>query len=428
MSTRIRFDRVWKAYPTWTGRTLREALQRRLPGLLGPRDHRWALRDVSLAVGRGELVGIVGQNGAGKSTLLRLGAGIASPTRGTVLVPEDTSAVLGLGDLFDLALSGRDNAMSTALAAGLSARGARARLPGIFEFAELEGFEEAPLRTYSDGMRLRLAFGVVAQLESDALLLDEVIAVGDVRFQQKCMDYVRERCARGAAVLYASHSLDQIVEECGRALWLEAGGVRSFGEAGAVVAEYRQAMHSRTRERTPPGDGSGGDLELRRNRFGSQEATIEAVSLRDGLGLPVHEIPSGDPFEVALGLRAHGRALASPIVSVSIARADDATVCYDTNTQAEGITLGDLSGELTVSLAFERLDLIPGDYFVDVGVYERDWAHAYDYHWHAYQLRVSGPSPDSGVFRPPHEWRVQTPPQGSIIEQHAPERSPDRLQ
>lgn len=410
MADRIRFENVWKAYPRWQGRTLRDALDRRLPGLLGHGEQRWALQGVSFVVARGEFIGIIGQNGAGKSTLLRLAAGLASPTRGQVLLPDETAAILRLGDLFDPSLTGRENALTTALAAGMSARRGRGVLPEVFDFAELEGFEDAPLRTYSDGMQLRLAFGVLAQLQPDALLLDEVMAVGDLRFQQKCMEYVRDRCAAGTGVLLASHSLDQVARECSKAVWLEAGGVRSFGAAEAVVGEYREAMHSATRDRTPAPAEPGGDLELRRNRFGSQEATIEQVELRNGLGQPVTELSSGMPLEVSFIVRvASDQPLRAPIVGVTISRGADGTICYDTNTASEGVLVLEIAGERRFTLLFERLDLIPGEYFVDVGVYEHAWTHAYDYHWHVYPLHVLGSSSDSGIFRPPHRWQVDAP-------------------
>jgi lipopolysaccharide transport system ATP-binding protein len=410
MTERIRFADVWKAYPRWQGRSLRDALDRRLPGLLGDGQQRWALQGVSFSVDRGEFVGVIGQNGAGKSTLLRLAAGLASPTQGQVLLPDDTAAILRLGDLFDLSLTGRENAFTAALAAGVSSRRAREMMRDVFDFAELEGFEDAPLRTYSDGMQLRLAFGVLAQLQPDALLLDEVIAVGDLRFQQKCLEYVRGRCAAGAGVLFASHSLDQVARECGKAVWLEAGGVRAFGAAVAVVGEYREAMHSETRDRTPAPAESGGDLELRRNRFGSQEATIEQVELRNGLGQTVAELSSGGTLEVSFIVRAAGdQPLRAPIVGLTISRASDGTVCYDTNTANEGVLVLEIAGERRFTLLFERLDLIPGEYFVDVGVYENAWQHAYDYHWHVYPLRVLGSSADGGIFRPPHRWNVEEP-------------------
>jgi lipopolysaccharide transport system ATP-binding protein len=410
MAERIRFTDVWKAYPRWDGRTLREALQRRLPGLLGGGEQRWALQGVSFAVDRGEFIGVIGQNGAGKSTLLRLAAGIAAPTRGQVLIPDETAAILRLGDLFDHSLTGRENALTAALAAGVSPRRARAQMTEVFRFAELEGFEDAPIRTYSDGMQLRLAFGVLAQLEPDALLLDEVMAVGDLRFQQKCLEYVQTRCAAGAGVLFASHNLEQVARECTEAVWLEAGAVRTVGPADAVVAEYREAMHSETRELTPPPVDSTGPLELRRNRFGSQEATIEDVELRDGLGRTLVELPSGEPLEVSFTVRTlAGRPVSAAIVGLTISRAADGTICYDTNTVSDGVLVPEIAGERQFALHFDRLDLIPGEYFVDVGVYERAWHHAYDYHWHVYPLRVVGSSSDGGVFRPPHRWEVHAP-------------------
>jgi lipopolysaccharide transport system ATP-binding protein len=401
MAERIRFESVWKAYPRWGGRTLREALDRRLPGLLRDGEQRWVLRDVSFSVARGEFVGVIGLNGAGKSTLLRLAAGLSSPTRGRVLLPDDTAAILNLGDLFDLALTGRENALTSALAAGVSARRARSLIPRIVAFAELEGFEDAPLRTYSDGMRLRLAFGVLAQLTPDALLLDEVIAVGDLRFRQKCLDFVRARCADGAGVLFASHSLDEVARECEKAVWLEAG------EAKAVVAAYREAMHSETRDRTPLPSETSGDLELRRNRFGSQEATIVRVELRDGVGRPLSTMVSGGPLEVSLVVQTPpDRRVLAPIVGITISRASDGMTCYDTNTANDGLLVPEIAGERRFALVFERLDLIPGDYFIDVGVYERGWQYAYDYHWHVHSLRVVGSSQDGGVFQPPHAWEI----------------------
>jgi lipopolysaccharide transport system ATP-binding protein len=412
----MRFNDVWKSYPRWGGRTLREALDRRLAGLVGRGARRWALQGVSLSVGRGDFIGLIGQNGAGKSTLLRLAAGISPPTRGQVLMPGETAAILRLGDLFDHTLTGRDNALTAALAAGVAPRRARAMMPEVFRFAELEGLEDTPVRTYSDGMQLRLAFGVVAQLEPDALLLDEVIAVGDLRFQQKCLQYVRERCEAGSGVLFASHSLDQVARECSGAVWLEAGAVRAFGAAETVVDEYREAMHSQTRERTPAPEDSAGPLELRRNRFGSQEAMIEDVELRDGLGGPVVDLLSGAPLEVSFTVRTTPRRpVFEPIVGLTISRATDGTICCETNTVSQGLFVSEIAGERRFTLRFERLDLIPGEYFIDVGVYEGGWSHAYDYHFHVYPLRVMGSVLDSGVFRAPHRWEVDAPAPRSTL-------------
>jgi lipopolysaccharide transport system ATP-binding protein len=284
---------------------------------------------------------------------------------------------------------------------------ASALIPAVLDFAELEAFADAPVRTYSEGMKLRLAFGVVAQLDPDVLLIDEVIAVGDLRFQRKCMDRLREMRERGMTLILASHGLDQVEAECDRAVWLQAGGVRAYGEPSEVVKEYRGAMASATLERTPPADGAGaGGLEMRRNRFGTQELTIDAVRMLTSEGEPLGDLPSGRSLRIAIRISPHDGAISDPIVGVTIHRASDGLICYDTSTEASGLRLGTVDNELGVELEFQRLDLLPGDYLVDVGVYRGDWEFAYDFHWQAYPLKVVGSQSDKGVFRPPHRWEV----------------------
>ena len=409
MKAVVHLERVWKSYPRWAAgtRTLSTVIRERIPALTRDFDRRWALKDVSLEVGPGESVGLIGANGAGKSTLLRLASQLGRPTRGRVVVLGDVASVLSLGESFELTLTGRENAMTAAIVAGMRRPQARRSVALALEFAELEAFAEAPMRTYSEGMKLRLAFGVVAQLRPTALMLDEVLAVGDLRFQARCLERIRDMREAGTALLFASHSLDQVVEECDRVVWLQAGGVRSSGDAAAVVAEYRTAMHSETMDRTPAQDGDGeSDLELRRNRFGTQQVTIDRVVLTGPSGRPTAEITSGSGVTVSLVLRNHGDPVLDPIVSLAIHRVSDGIICYDSSTMADGVGLGRLEDELSLKLVFEQLALLPGEYVLDVGVYEPGWAVAYDFHWQAYPLRVGGHAVDRGVFRPPHRWQV----------------------
>jgi lipopolysaccharide transport system ATP-binding protein len=169
-------------------------------------------------------------------------------------------------------------------------------------------------------------------------------------------------------------------------------------------------MHSATRDRTPPPEASSGQLELRRNRFGTQEAVIEGVELRDGLGRSVSELETGGALEVSFIVRTPPeRPVRAPIVGVTISRAADGIGCYDTNTANDGVLVQDIAGARRFVLRFERLDLVPGEYFIDIGAYEQEWRFAYDYHWHVYPLRMTGSSPDGGVFLPPHQWEVATP-------------------
>jgi lipopolysaccharide transport system ATP-binding protein len=407
----IQFDGVWKSYPRWGGPgsgTLRAALRRRIPGQAVPRERRWALQDISCTFESGLATGIIGANGAGKSTMLRLASGVGAATRGRILLPANTASVLNLGYVFDATLTGAENAVTAALMAGMSAARARAVLPAVLEFAELEAFAEAPLRTYSDGMRLRLAFGVVAQLRPDALLLDEVMAVGDLRFQAKCLHRIEEMRADGTTVVFASHSLEQVAEQCDRALWLQGGVARLHADAAEVVQAYTEAMQSETLERTPaPVQGAEeGELELGRNRFGSQEVVIEGVQIVAAGGAPT--LVTGSAAQIRLRLRAE-HPVESPRVIVTVQRASDGVICVDLTSEASGSELGTLSGGAEVVLHLDDLALLPGDYVADVGVYEQTWQYAYDLHLAAYSFAVAGASRGHGVYTPSHAWEIRRP-------------------
>ena len=405
--SQVSFEGIWKAYPAWPAgtRTLRAVASRRAPVLLRRGARRWALRDVSFEVRRGQSVGVIGPNGAGKSTLLRLASGLGQPTRGRATTASESASVLSLGSWFDLSLTGRENALTALIVQGWRTSQARALIPAVLEFAELEEFADAPVRIYSEGMKLRLAFGVIAQLQPEVLLVDEVMAVGDLRFQAKCIERIREMRDSGTSLLLASHDLDQVRAECQHAVWLDGGCVRATGDAASVVARYREAGRDATLERTPPlaGPGEAG-LELRRNRFGSQEVTIEDVALQGPGGQPAGELRSGGSISVSLELHACGRPIDDPIVQVRIYRATDDVLCFESSTEAGGLRLGRVTDPTRVLLAIDRLDLLPGDYLLDLGVYPPDWAFAYDFHWHAYELRVVGPPGEQGVFSPPHRW------------------------
>ena len=395
----IRFESVWKGYPLWPSgqRTLRSIASRRSPLFLRRAPKRWAIKDVSFEVAAGQSVGLIGGNGAGKSTLLRLAAGLGAPTRGSVRVDEHAAAVLSLGDTLHPSLTGSENAITAAVVAGLSRAEARRRLPAMLEFAELEDVADAPLRTYSDGMKLRLAFSVVAQLEPQVLLVDEVLAVGDLRFQAKCLQRVRELREGGTTVLMASHDLSLVRRECLQVAWLNAGHLVAYGEAGEVVDSYEEKARERARAATPA-TGDEGPLKLGDNRVGTQEATIDAVELP-------HEIESGGALAITLRLSTRAP-VDDPIVSIAIRRRADDALCCELDTRTSGISVGRLESDQSVSLAFERLDLAPGEHVVDVGLYSADWETVYDYHWHNYGLHVSGPSGSKGALRPPHGWRL----------------------
>jgi lipopolysaccharide transport system ATP-binding protein len=376
------------------------------------REPLWALRGVSFEVAAGEMLGIVGANGAGKSTLLRLLGGIGRPSTGSVEIHGRIGALLELGGGFQGDLTGRENAILAAVVAGLLKREAIERLPEIIRFAELEDFIDVPVRTYSTGMTMRLAFAVAVHTDPEILLVDEYLAVGDLAFQAKCAGRIAELRGRGCAIVLVSHGMDQVRELCDRALWLRHGEVMACDSAQAVAAAYEQEMREETLRRTPAAPartmGAGTELRPRENRFGSLEMEITGVFLRPGPALT-----TGGTLGIEIGYHAENP-LPAPVFAVSISR-PDGTVCLDTNTLSARVAVAQVKGSGTIRLAIERLDLGAGSYFVDVGVFESNWSHAYDYHWHVYQLTVAGGSGHKGILAPPCRW--------SLAEKHSPEVS-----
>ena len=367
----------------------------------------WALHDVSFDVRPGSTTGLIGGNGAGKSTVLRLAAGLTAPTGGAITVPRDMMSVLALGGNFDGTLTGRENAMTALVVNGASRRQAAGRIPAVLEFAELEDFFDSPVRAYSAGMVLRLAFAVAVQHRAKAFLVDEVLSVGDLRFQEKCVGHLNDLRAGGATVLMASHDLAQVGGLCDEAIWLQAGRVRKSGPAEEVVAAYEDASRSETMERTPPPRaraGATGGLELRRNRFGSQELRITNVRLNDA---PEARLEPGATLQLSARVEADETPRRA-LLGVTVRRAADSVELIN-----EHVELGSVVADQEVSLELVRLDLAPGSYLVDVGLYEIDWSYAYDYHWGVYRLDVAGRPSPGRLLHPPVRWstrEVDTPP------------------
>ena len=356
------------------------------------RDVFWALRGLSFTVAPGEMFGIVGANGSGKSTLLRLIGGVGRPTRGRIAARREVGAVLTLGDAFDPLLTGRENALTAALVAGFTRREAASMLDEISEFAELEDAFDFPLRTYSDGMAVRLAFSVAMSIDPEVLILDEVLAVGDARFQARCFDRLEALRADGRTILLTSHDAAQLERLCDRALWLAHGEIAARGTPAEVLHAYQDAMRLETERRAHVLPETAGAVAVE-SRFGTLEVEITNVAV---LGSP----------DSAVGLRIEllpHAPVEEPIVGVSLHRVVDGTKVLDVSTLGDRTTLGRVGVPTTLELWFDRLDVEAGNYRFDVGVYERGWAAVYDYHWQAYPLEIP---PQSSGFGPPRRWRV----------------------
>lgn len=414
MSAVITAEGVSKRFRTQRNRplTLKESFVRRLTGRADPRGEHWALRDVTCAVQRGQALGIIGHNGAGKSTFLRLLCGLGRPTRGRISRAGQVSGLLDLGSGFHPDMTGRENIMTGGLLSGLSRREVLAQQPAIIAFAELEQFIDEPVRTYSSGMYLRLAFATAMQFDPDVLVIDEVLAVGDARFQKKCLDRLSAFRAAGKTLILTSHVMEQVRGLCDEVLVLEEGQVAMQGEPEAAIRCYEDLMRQRTEKRAAElGDATRVAI-AQNSRQGTQEASISAVVLTDAAGAPAEILRSGAALTIDLRYQ-----LAAPLPDfiVSLGIFSEAHVkCYEAIIPSVDAAFGITRPRGQIRCRFPGMPLLPGRYYVNVGLYPPDWAYVYDYHWQMHTIDIVG-EPElghqlSGVVALQPQWSAPDEP------------------
>jgi ABC-type polysaccharide/polyol phosphate transport system ATPase subunit len=427
----IELANVTKIYRRYGGRqfsTLKSALlQRSILRDLNPAETFPALTDVSFAVPQGSTFGVVGRNGSGKSTTLKLVAGITKPTSGTVAVRGRISALIELGAGFHPEISGRENVFINGIMLGLSKREIQKRFDEIVEFAELREFIDAPVKTYSSGMYMRLGFSVAVHVDPEILLVDEVLAVGDEGFTHKCLDKFGEFKRRGKTILLVTHSLGLVERFCDEAVWLDAGRNRAQGDPKRVTGAYVTDVERQEEQFLAASDAktqhdAGADTGLTgprpheavdaaadmskaaEGRWGSGGVEITRVQLLNDQGQPTHVYHTGEPMTLQLDVRAP-RPVDDFVFGVGIFNAEGVSV-YGTNTDIEEHKADTLSGDAVVRLDVASLDLVEGTYKLDVAVHRLDGA-PYDYHRLLYTFRVKSRVKDVGIYRPRHSWRFE---------------------
>ncbi len=365
----------------------------------------WALRDVTVALPRGRMVGIVGSNGSGKSTLLKLIGGILKPTNGTIAVAGRVSALIELGAGFHPEFTGRENVFVNGILLGLSRAEIRERFDDIVTFAGLDAFIDNPVKTYSSGMYMRLGFAIAVTVDPDILLIDEVLAVGDEAFQHKCVGKIQEFKARGKTILLVTHDLGSVNRLCDEAVWLAGGRLMGYGGTRQVVDQYLDHVASEearalgAEHREAEAEAASGTA----HRWGTREVEISRVRLVDGAGEERYLYDAGEACTVRLAFRA-ARPVEDPVFGIGVFR-KDGICCYGTNTAIDGHHLGKLAGEGEVDVDIHRLDLVEGEYLLDVAVHARD-GHPYDYHSRLYAFAIRARVKDTGIARLAHAWRL----------------------
>jgi ABC-type polysaccharide/polyol phosphate transport system ATPase subunit len=430
--TAIELQNVSKIYRRYGGRhfaTLKSALlQRSILRDLQPSETFPALTDVSFKVPKGSTFGVIGRNGSGKSTALKLVAGITKPTTGVVRVDGRVSALIELGAGFHPEISGRENVFINGIMLGLSKRQIQDRFDEIVEFAELSEFIDAPVKTYSSGMYMRLGFAVAIHVNPDVLLVDEVLAVGDEGFTHKCLDKFAEFKRGNKTILLVTHSLNLVERFCDEAIWLEAGRKQAEGDPKRVVDAYltkveegEESLLAATTARAlegaePPQPDAGpvpedpaaqhvrpehDGFRAVEGRWGSREVEITEVALLDGSQQPAFVFHSGDPMSVRI--KVHAKHPVDDFVFGFGLFNADGVCCYGTNTYLEEMNPQQLRGDAEATFHVDSLDLVEGTYKLDLAVHKRD-GFPYDYHRLLYTFRVKSRTRDVGIHRPKHRW------------------------
>ena len=369
----------------------------------------WAMKDVNFAISPGEVVGIVGRNGAGKSTLLQMVCGTLQPSVGELEVTGRVAALLELGAGFNPDFTGLENIYMNAAILGLSQGQVDQRLEGILAFAEIGDFIRQPVKTYSSGMYMRLAFAVATSVEPDILVIDEALSVGDGAFARKSFDRIMGLKDAGKTILFCSHSMYQVEALCSRAMWIEAGTLRMMGSAAEVTSAYQASLNSsatvaaapRTSALTashvpvpgaPPGTG-------RINRIfatahGTPGREVDLVSGETDLEITID-------FSVDPGL---------PVPSVAFGFSDSNNLTVSSVLSGnDGVDLHvDASGHGRASVVFPKLPLLKGRYTVTGFLLCENALHPYEQVEQSLVLNVTQKGLEQGLVKLPHEWLTHT--------------------
>ncbi|MNS61168.1 Teichoic acids export ATP-binding protein TagH [compost metagenome] len=351
----ITIEHVWKQFHlhSHVRSTLKESLVRRfkpLPGLQS--ETFWALQDVSFEIERGETFGIIGNNGSGKSTLLKMITGISKPTKGKVTVNGSLSGLLELGAGFHPDFSGRENVFLNGAILGLRRKEIEKRFDSIVAFAEMERFIDNPVKTYSSGMYMRLAFSIAIHVDPEILVIDEVLAVGDSAFQQKCYDQIQRFKHQGKTIVFVSHSLPVVQDICQRAAWIDRGVLRALGKTETVLDFYAQQISD----------------SIERNKVEAEllvpdgRARVSNIRALDETGAERAILKGDSPVSFVFDLETC-REPHEIEVNARISRADG-TCCYDQRVVLA--TLTDSPGSGRLQLALPELRLNTGSYNLQV--------------------------------------------------------------
>ncbi|MES2785095.1 MAG: ABC transporter ATP-binding protein [Pseudomonadota bacterium] len=417
----IRASGLGKAYTSFSSPMQR--LQSVLFGSDLAQEKFWALQDFSLEVHQGEVLGVVGQNGAGKSTLLQMLCGTLNPTTGTLESHGRIAALLELGAGFNPEFTGRDNLLLNGPLLGLTREQLHERMPEIIEFSGIGAFIDQPVKTYSSGMFVRLAFSLATSVDPDILVVDEALSVGDGEFARKSFDRILQMKDRGTTILFCSHALYQVEAFCTRVVWLHHGKAQAIGAPGRVIGEYTRYLAEQSspgQRPAAPGIVEGGlPMQIATHGDDAQMEETDRPTATPGHGAISRVECSIDGMisdrlvcesgkgclRVAIEFESDP-ALAPPAAGISI---EIGTVMFlsSVSSKSDGIVLErDANGRGRVTMRFDNLALRKGEYLVNAYLGTADGLHFYSAAQGVATLTVTDPRPEPGVVDLPHSWET----------------------
>lgn len=386
-------------------------------------EERNVLNGISFEVKKGEAIGLIGHNGCGKSTTLKLLTRIMYPDSGSIEMRGRVSSLIELGAGFHPDMSGRENIYINASIFGLTKKEIEKREAEIIEFSELEEFIDNPVRTYSSGMYMRLAFAVAINVDADILLIDEILAVGDAAFQAKCFNKLREIKAAGTTIVIVSHSLSQIEQICDRSIWIHNGKIKEEGLPRIVDPLYMEYMSKKVEKKKSKVEGETAEKEDEKEesadeqenkeesventqdkkRWGSGEVVMTTVRICDAFGVEKNIYSVNEGCKIKIGYKAKKK-ISDAVVGIAIYR-DDQTYVYGTNTLIDTSEPVSFVGEGEVVMNIKHLPLNEGTYSFDFAFHKPDGFN-YDFWRDCFQIQIENPHTEAGIISVDHTWEM----------------------
>lgn len=374
----------------------------------------FALQDVSFQVDQGEIVGIVGRNGSGKSTILKILTGVLNPSEGSVHIEGKVAALLELGAGFNMEYTGMKNIYLNATMMHISHAEIEKKIPEILAFADIGDHINQPVKTYSSGMFVRLAFAVAINVNPDVLIVDEALAVGDARFQLKCMDKFEEFVKAGKTILFVTHDVNAVKRFCSRAIWLNQGKLVMDGNTDEVTDRYLDFLKSDMSMEQYQKEHCAGERARESEEIKETEvdvsnidiAEIADLRLYDSWGKEADDIEHGKKVSVKVSYLVNDTSLEEPVVGVAIRRIDNEYIC-GLNTKLDQKKIPWKKGYNEIILTYDCFNLIGGEYYFDVGIFDKTGLVNIDYKTKIKSFFVKMDYIAEGIVVLNHEWSVK---------------------